>query len=375
MVSINYTRLFNLGITHTYYENNRARGIKVQPTRETSRLLQGGNMLFKTIPSGMVILYRAQNDEVSPFVELPPDQKFTFTLRAENKAEFQNITNLDVSTDDRYSASSILYFTNDPAASSADPENPEVISHQLLDGLKNSLFTYSFGIDSPPSEVLLRVRNAEEELVSVGKTEDGTALPLTLTLTRNNDDNYAQQIDLRNKVPGRYTFTIRNTADDETLKEEVFYMDDELASGDLLGIVDITYDTATGHLYGNTEEYELQFTRKESIWAYFIVNKNRNIVFDDDDLFIDDQGSEGYTPINFTRDGDEPHATIRVNGLDTVVFKSDDPIPFFELPKASVQLRKNPGNSVLVNNLPNPSHSGLVKVKDDTIESEIYVFI
>lgn len=375
MVSINYNRLFNLRIIHSYYENGRPRGLYLQPTGKTRRVLQGGNMLFKSLLSGIVILYRVQDDEVTPLVELPDDLRLTFSMSVENKAEFQNITNLDVSSTARFSSSSIFYFTNDPAAASSDPDNPEEITHELIDAAKNRLFTYSFGLESPPAEVLLRVQNAAGTLVSPGKTADGTPLPTTLTIGRNDDDRYSQQIDLRNKPVGKYTITILNTADDTTLKEEVFYVDDELASRDILGVVDIVYNSSTGNLYGDREEYELQFERKESIWTYFVVNKNKNVDFDTDTLSIDDQGSEGYSPMNFTREGDEPHTTIRINGLETVVFKSDDPIPFFEIPKAAVQLKRDPGNAVLVSNLPNPSHSGVVKEQDDTLESEIYVFI
>jgi hypothetical protein len=140
--------------------------------------------------------------------------------------------------------------------------------------------------------------------------------------------------------------------------------------------VDITYDSTTNLLYADTEEYELQFSRKETIWKYFIVNKNKKIQFSIENLSISDLGSPDYGSTNFTREGAEPHDTVQINGLDTVIFKSDDPIPFYEIPKTSIQLEKDPGNTVLIANLPNPSHRGVAKDQGGgSVESEIYVFI
>lgn len=382
MVSINYHRLFNLRIFHDYFENGRAAGLSLQPTRETGNVLRGGNMLFKTVPNGITVLYRAEDDEVTPFVDLSPDLRLTFTLKVENKAEFLNITDLDESPSRRYTASNLLSFTNNPAAASADPAGPESITHELLDSLRNTLFTYAFSLETPPPEVLLRVRNSDDELVSVGKTGEGAPLPTTLTLPVSDDGSYSRQIDLRDHPAGEYRMTVRNTGDTETLKEDRIYVSDELASQDILGVVDIVYDSATGHLYGDTEQYDLRFTRKETIWKYFIVNKNQTAELSDDPLSLPDleiidnaTGSPVYTVATFNRDGDAPHADIKVNGLDTVVFKSVDPIPFFEIPKAEVQLKTSSDDTVLIEHLPNPSHSGVVKEIGSALESDIYVFI
>jgi len=382
MVSINYNRLFNLRISHDYFENGKAGGLNLHPTRATRSILRGGNMLFKTIPLGITVLYRAQDDEVTPFVELSADLKLTFVLRVENKAEFLNISDLDESPSKKYRSSNILHFSNDPSSASIDADSPEPVTHELLDSLRNALFTYAFTLETPPSEVLLRVRNSGGDLVSVGKTAEGAPLPTTLTLELNDDGSYSQQVDLRAQPAGTYSVTIRNSGDTDTLKEEKIYVSDELASRDILGVVDILYESATGHLYGDTEQYDLRFNRKESIWKYFIVNKNQTAELSDDPLSLPDleivdngNGSPVYTTATFNREGDAPHANIKVNGLDTVIFKSVDPIPFFEVPKAEVQLKTSSDDTVLIEHLPNPSHSGAVKELGGELESEIYVFI
>ena len=52
---------------------------------------------------------------------------------------------------------------------------------------------------------------------------------------------------------------------------------------------------------------------------------------------------------------------IEVNDQQALVFQSTQGIPFFEIPKTSLQLRKVPGNQILVANLPNPAPGGAMK--------------
>ncbi len=363
-------------MSHSYYDDKRARGLYLRPTRRTLRLLSGANMLFKSIPNGIVILYRAEADEITPVVTLPPDQQFTFVLMADNRAEFQNITQLDVSADDRFSSTSVLHFINDPDDATGDADNPEELVHSLIDDIKNSLFTHSISLDPPPNEILLRITSPDgTTTVPAGQKTDGSSLPDPLPITKGDDDVFRQQIDLRQRPPGLYTFTIRNTDDDSTLKEDRFYIDDDLASQKLLGIVDIKYKNSPNHLYGETEESELVFSRKETVWTYYVVNKNGYVIFDDHDLEISDPGSANYPAVAFNREGDEPHTDIKINGFETVVFKSNVPIPFKDQPKSNLQLLRNPGGTVLVKHLPNPSHSGVVKKQNGQLESEVFVFI
>ena len=377
-MNIIYQRLFNLGIGHDYYTDQRAKGVTLLPTPATATSLVNGKMLFKKVNNGIVVLYRALDDGITPMIDLGGDAKFTFYLSADYKNEFLNITDLDESVSRRYESSNIVYFTNDPANASTDAGSPETITHRVIDSLESQLFTYLFSLPAGPPEVLIRVTNAPGSLVPVGKSTDGTPLPTTLTLSKSEEDLYSQQIDLRNQPTGLYTITIRDIADANTLREELVYADSELASRDVLGIVDIVYETATDHLYGATEEYLLQFSRKETVWKYFVVDKNGKIDLVANDLLVTDTGAGGGDPYDtyvFNREGDEPHADIRVNNLDTIIFRSTAPIPFYEEPKLNLELRRNPGNLQVIANLPNPSHSGVTKDDSGSPASEIYVFI
>jgi len=66
---------------------------------------------------------------------------------------------------------------------------------------------------------------------------------------------------------------------------------------------------------------------------------------------------------------------ILVNNLKTLVFGSNQKIPFYESPKLKIELKKVSDNQTIIANLPNPSHNGIKKSFANRIESEVYVFI
>ncbi|WP_332912545.1 hypothetical protein [Algoriphagus boritolerans] len=82
-----------------------------------------------------------------------------------------------------------------------------------------------------------------------------------------------------------------------------------------------------------------------------------------------------YATYNFQQVGTAPNAEVKINNAETVIFKSQVPIPFFESPKLNLELRRKPGNRVLFGNLPNPSRTGAIKINPGEEISEIYVFI
>lgn len=479
-MNINYNRLFNLTIGHDYFVDGFDRFVQLAPTQETSNLLKNGKMLFKKLPHGVTVLYRATDDEVSPFIDLDNDQRLVFVMTTENITGLLNISDLDESVSRQYKSGSILYFKNDPASASANTNNPEIITHELIDTLRSQLFSYSFTITGNPATVQFRVADEEGGLVSIGKETDGTPFPTTLTLSINSNNEYTQQIDLRDKPKGRYKITILDSTGTTTLKEEEIYVDELLAKQNILGIVDIVYETAGGHLYGDTEAYKVQFTRADVSWKYYIINKSQNIDLSTNSLSISDAGStngspyevndfsRAYSSIELTADspgpggntitlgysggGDYPAValsaqslsggadgveaegmitiinndvtgyTVSIGGIDftegshfsngttpadtaaalilaingngsvtvlaeslgydvlindlqTLVFSSEQTIPFYENPKLMIELLRTSDDVRIVEHLPNPSHNGIKKVFADRLESEVYVFI
>lgn len=379
-MNINYRRLFNLVCTHNYYAASGKSGLSLHPTAETRRRLRDARMLFRPVSNGFTILYRAQDDEVTPVVALE-ELRLIFELNLEHPSTFFTVTELAGNASDsdggstkKERASGFIYIRNDPSEASADPDQPEVMQHEVIDRLSPSLFTSEFTLTDSPDEVLFHVYDRSGTRVAAGYDPAGDPLPAELV--KDDDGVYRRQVDLRGQSSGKYTLVVRNREETEILREEKLYVDDDLAGRAVPGIVEITYEAGSGCLFGEIEEYEVRFRRKETVWTYYIVNKYGKTTLSEEFL-IEDGSPEVvnlYSAVNFAVDGDVPHASVRVNGMDTMIFRSEEPIPFYDIPKPAVRLKKSASN-VLVKNLPNPSHQAGVKESDEGPEAEIYVFI
>jgi hypothetical protein len=479
-MNIIYKRIFNLVLGHDYFVDGFDRFVNVRPTVETENKLSDGKMLFKTLPHGVTLLYRALDDETTPFVDLGQDQLFTFVLNSGNIAGLQNITNLDESPSKPYKTGNILYFKNIPANASSNKNNPEILSYEIIDTLRSRAFNYQFTLTGNPATVKLVVTDAKGTPVSVGKDGSGNPLPTTLPVSIRSNNTFEQQIDLSTFTKGRFLITILNDAETLTLKEEKIYADELLEKQNILGIAEIIYEAGTSQLYASTEAYKIQFSKANSTWKYFIVNKSKNIDLSTDSLAIADNGSVNGSPysinsfsrsfasirltaktagtagnsitlaysgggsfpalslsgetlsggttgveakgsvtvvnnsvtaytlniggVDFTEGADFSNGAtpadtatnlisaingngsvevtaaslgydLLVNNLETLVFNSDQAIPFFEKPKLNIELQQTSNNQKIIANLQNPSHGGIKKSFAGRLESEVYIFI
>jgi len=317
------------------------------------------------------VLFKTDSDKTSPFIDLGNDINLRFYLTTGRSDEFFNITKLD--TTKRYVVGNKLYFTNNTGNAENDSSNPEELTHVIIDRSFAQLFTYSFSLTSAHTKTKFKMTDDKGNSVSVGKDADGNDLATTLNLSRDDSKQFQQQVDLRNKRSGIYTITIRNNADTTTLKEETILIDNEALQQGVLGLVDIKYDTATNHIYGATEYYQLKFNRKMAYWKYLVVNKTTTVALAD--LSIEDSPTGGgapYANVDFNAEGPDI-----VKGFNAMVFKSDDEITSFEVPKPSIQLVLTTGvdDKVIIEHLPNPPLNTVEKENGGDIEKEIFVFI
>jgi hypothetical protein len=479
-MNIIYKRILNLVVGHNYFKDGFDRFVQLYPTFATQKLLANGKLIFKHIPNGITILYKTLDDGSTPFVQLDGDLNFTFILKSAEINSLFNITNLDESPSRQFGPGKILYLSNNPGNSSADKNNPEILKHEIIDSVRGPLFTYSFSLSGSPVAVKMIVADRKGNPVSIGKDTNGNPFPKTMLLSVGSNNLYEQQIDLRDLKRGRYLITIKNQDESATLKTEKIYVDELLEKENILGIVDIAYESGSGSLYDKTEEYKVQLNRNETFWKYYIVNKNKNIDLSSENLSIIDSGSVNGAPYlinNFERvfasieinaktsgsagnsislgysgAGDFPAVqlsgetltggsdgvkakgnitiinnnqagyTIQIDGIDfsegtdfskginptqtaanliaaingngtlsvsaalnkfdilvnnveTLVFRSKQRIPFYEIPKTKIELIKTTDNQTIVSNLPNPSKSGVQKLFNNQLESVVYVFI
>jgi hypothetical protein len=376
-MNIIYSRLFEVSVLHDYFKEGIAKEIRLIPTRETQETLKKGRMLWRETPRGIVVLYRTELDHSTPEVALAPPMDFFFLFQSTNSPQFFAVTQLSKGSR-IYQSGDFLAFQNTPTDASNDPENPEKIEFDIWDGAQAKTFSSRINLSSEPSKVIFQVKDDGGSKISSGLDETGAPLPFDLELTPDDKGEFLLKIDLKGRREGNYTLTLRNEADTEDLWRKEYFLTQDPEVKSALGVMKISYRPAPNQLYGGREYYALDLKRKTTKWTYIIVSQFKKIDLGSAQLSILDKGNppdSPYATYNFQQVGAAPNTEIKVNNSETVIFKSQVPIPFFESPKLNLELRRKPGNRVLLGNLPNPSRTGAIKVSPGEEISEIYVFI
>lgn len=376
-MNIIYSRLFEVSILHDYFKEGLARDIKLIPTRETQDLFRKGRMLWRETPQGIVVLYRAELDLTSPEVSLAAPIDFFFFIESKNLPQFLAVTQLTKGSR-TYQSGDFLAFQNSPAIASADPDNPEIIELGIWDGVRSKTFLTRVTLNPKPAKALFQIKDASGSKVSSGQDETGAALPLDLEISPDDKGEFLISLDIKGKPEGNYSLILRNAGDTQDLWKKEYFLTQDPAIKSALGVMKITYRQIPNQLYGSKEYYALAFKRKATKWTYIIVSQNKKIDLGSAQLSILDKGNppgSPYATYNFQQIGTAPNADLKINNAETVIFKSQVPIPFFESPKLNLELRRKPGNRVLFGSLPNPSRTGAIKISPGEEISEIYVFI
>ncbi len=364
--------LFTVDVKHNFYEDEVSNDIEIVPTKECAQLFKDGRMHFRTTSTGIVVLYRVDDDD-NPFVNLNGDVTFTFALylRNTNNVEFLNFTDFTAGSK-TYNGKNVLHFTN--GATDGD------LDFGYIDHLEGPVFTYRFPFDLEDTgdSATLTVKNEDGLAISVLKDTEGDPINPPYAVEADPGGIYRQSVDFNERPKGLYTFEADGNPGQS--EEELVYVDEDLYTKNVFGLLTLNY--AAEDLYSNAEAFDMRFVRKETTWKYFIVNKSGNIDLDAYDLGLTDTSNDGSNPSNpyedntFTK-GTEPDPNIAVDGFDTVVFTSDQLIPYYESPKLGLNLTKaepppppNPPQTTVIKNLPNPPLKG---VTTDT--SEVYIYI
>ena len=347
-----FKNLFEVSTSHSYYKHGTTTDIIFAPTSPCARLIRNRKLLFKTNEGGFKIIYRSVDEKGTPLITLD-NITFTFAIYLNNTSAFLSFTGLDTN-ENKYSAGKIVYFKNDPAANNQ-------MSYDLLDLLKPNIFTYRFPFtanDPENDEASFEIED------SVGDTL------LSSNLNKPNErGEYYFRIDLSKKPNGKYYF--KTSDNSHSLTTETIYIDNELARQKLFGLIEIEYNE------NSLSKYTLKFERNIAKWAYYLVNESGISLDDFNFEVLDESGDDGSNVYqSYTFQGNQtPDPVNSVNGYETLVFVSNDKIPFYEVPKLNLKLKKVEVGSpdvVLIKNLPNPDLNTIIN-KDD--ESEILVYI
>ncbi|OOG70737.1 hypothetical protein [Algoriphagus sp. A40] len=376
-MNIIYSRLFEVSVLHDYFREGIAKEFKLIPTQETREILKKGRMLWRETPQGILVLYRAEDDLSTPEVALNPPVDFCFFFQSTNSPQFFAVTQLSKGPR-TYHSGDFLAFQNLPANASSDPDLPEKIVLDVWDGARPKTFLTRITLNPVPAKVIFLVKDASGTKISSGLDESGQPFPLDRELSPDDKGEFLISLDLKGKPEGNYILTLRNEANTLDLWKKEYFLTQDPEVKSALGVLKISYRPVPDHLYGGRDYYAIDLKRKATKWTYIIVSQNKKVDLGTAQLSILDKGNppgSPYTTYNFQQIGAAPNADVKINNAETVIFKSQVPIPFFENPKLNLELRRKPGNRVLFGHLPNPSRSGAIKVSPGEEISEIYVFI
>ena len=178
------------------------------------------------------------------------------------------------------------------------------------------------------------------------------------TLNNNGNDLFNQSIDLRYLTEG--IFKIKGNGTNLT----TLYISNEFAQSENLGALEINYTPVNSTTLAE-KQIILDFKAKETYWKYLVVNKTGNIDFST--LAING-------PLNFN--STSAAQDEKVNGLETLIFRTALPVLFKDKVKTGLKLTDN--SNFQINHLPNPTIRGICKRNKDNpseLESEILIFI
>ena len=348
-----FKTLFKVNITHSYYSDANLKDVKIVPTVECSKIIKSRRLLFRSLGSSIQLLYREVGN--APLVSVN-GLKFDFLLYPKDRGAFLNYSNLK--TGGKQPASkNVLFFRNDPV-------NNKKLKYSLLEAIKPQIFDYTFPFKAQDPH------NDEGDF----DIEDlqGNNILTVEDLACNDQGIYQYRVDLSDYPSGRYFF--KSSDENHNLVTEEILIDNDLFKQHPFGLIQIEVNPNT------RESYDLKFKRSTSKWVYYIINRSGISLNDYDMKILDesgDDGSEIYDTYVFNGN-QSPDPDDSINNFETLVFKSTKKIPFYQVPKSSLKLKKvdvqaNPNTTeVLMKNLPNADPDGILNANN---ESEIMIYI
>ena len=173
-----------------------------------------------------------------------------------------------------------------------------------------------------------------------------------------NTNRVGMQFDLRQAKKGKYTMVATDTAVPLNQLTVTFYVDNDLFGTDVFGIIKVPF---RANVYPPTStafpQFTFTFQPRRVKWRYYAVVRNAGGL-SGAVLSVKDSA----TVYSFVQEGASPHAIIKVNGFDTVVFTSTAYIPFTESARTTFQLEKQttpPLTAPLMYGLNNPKKDGV----------------
>jgi hypothetical protein len=337
MAGVNYTRLFNTRLEHTFYTGGITKDLQIIPTSETLHSMKDANMMFKNDDTGFRVLYRV-DDSNDPFIDFK-NVKLVFGVQVKNATEFSNITSL--STIPGYSADKIMYISNMASVTTRN------LAITFLDYLKSAIFNYAF----PQTGI-----STDTATISIFK--DGAdvtpSFPDPSMVKANTAGEFSYPIDFSNKPKGLYEFKTKINPSGSLVTKTV-YIDNDLVRQNVFAIMEIlAKDGKPANFTSNypaNREYALVFDRREVQWKYIILLKSFDpMALPVIDVFDTNPTQPIYGQINFNTP-----VNTTINGIPArIITSTASNVPYYEAAKTGLNIRKDPAGTpvTLLTNIP-----------------------
>lgn len=369
MSSTIYNKAFELELSHLFYtaahKFNVNKQLDLFATSATADLVKKGRMRMVRTGAGLNMFYQAYLDSapllpvIKPLIELAGPLEFVFALTIKpTDTSFLNTTNLDQGG--TYSSGKIFLLDGN-MPTGPTPGNPVNLTllPSLLDQLRPAVFTYTFLPDNPPLLTDLVLKVYREDEVTLVQTIDPV-------LSNPSTGIYSAQIDLSKEPIGIYKIEVTDPNNGDAVENTaLIYVDSELSRQNIFGIVRLTYTNPDYFYKGLPDIVKYEFVARQVKWRYYVAIKKIATNFFNDyhlEIYDDLMPVAQYT---FTGlDGGVPNATVKINGLETVIITSNQLIPFRETAISRFNLKQvkpSPptAEKVIMNVLPNAATSGV----------------
>ena len=326
-----YKILFRVELNHSYYTDGVSRDFDIYPTQETATWLHENKMIFRRDDTGMRVFY-TDTKNTDPSVPFTPFDavELRFMLFLKSTETFFNITDLMIDSE-VYTSGQLLLLKNNAFA--------EELEISLVNGVKPFVFSYVFPKETP-DPVPPTARGQIEVIDPLGRNVTPDS-PDPQDVIPNPEGFFSYPIDLTGFPRGAYTF--KTKVDDLDLIEKQVYVDNRVLAENPFGLISIQLPASANEFEPDTV-FKATLNQKEPIWKYYLLMKNLNP--EAGYSVVDSQDGSTYT---FTEE--DP---VEINGITTLVFKSDQQIPLSEIPLNKIRLLDNTAQ-VLIDGLANPT--------------------
>ncbi|MGV3597824.1 MAG: hypothetical protein ACO1PI_08125 [Bacteroidota bacterium] len=377
-----YQTLIKLEMLHNFYKSGVTDDFEFLLTTDFQQLIRQQRLLYRNFGCGFSVLYERTQPNM-PTIDIDTDLNFVFGIGVKNPAAFFGITDLDEespSTVTYTNGCRMFYYTDGALAD---------LKYKVLHAMYPERFSFRFTEKTTSKSLKVTIKNQSGTAVVAQYDIEGNPITGPYTLMADNEDDTGNIIrtfkdffDVSKVGSGYYTIVLKR--DDATEKTLQVYIHDELSRSNVAGVVQLSLAKPT--LPVAAQNLRIDLKRAESIWKYYIINRS-GLDFTATDLVLSDKSGDSGPVYNtyafsgnpFTTGGGQalPNSADSINSLPTMVFESTVKIPFYEVPKTKLELKKIPDGSptatagnVLISSLPNPAPD--VRANDNC---NIYVYI